>query len=250
MRVVEEGASVVLNKTIFWDFDGTLGYRRGGMWGASMIEALRDYDPNTSLVEIDFREFLNTGFPWHHPEKSYTHIATPDEWWQPILKKFHDGFVYYKIPSKDAVQLAINTKERFLNPTNWSLFDDAVSTLQILKERGWKHTIVSNHIPELYQIVKGLGIVEYIDCFINSAIVGYEKPHPEIFKKAMSDSGQPNVVWMIGDNIEADVLGAEAVGIKSILVRKSDLRAKISCKDIHDTIKIIEGEFEEGINFS
>ena len=32
-------------------------------------------------------------------------------------------------------------------------------------------------------------------------------------------------VWMIGDSMQADVLGAEAQGIEAILVRKPDPRA-------------------------
>lgn len=53
---------------------------------------------------------------------------------------------------------------------------------------------------------------------------------------------------MIGDNIEADVFGAEAVGINSILVRKFDDRAKIYCKNLHEALKILEGNIENGIS--
>jgi FMN phosphatase YigB (HAD superfamily) len=35
----------------------------------------------------------------------------------------------------------------------------------------------------------------------------------------------PAEVWMVGDNVVADVLGAEAVGISAVLVRRPDPRA-------------------------
>jgi FMN phosphatase YigB (HAD superfamily) len=37
---------------------------------------------------------------------------------------------------------------------------------------------------------------------------------------------------MIGDNVVADVLGAEAVGIPAILVRRPDPRARLYCDSL------------------
>jgi putative hydrolase of the HAD superfamily len=229
----------VADRFIFWDFDGTLGYRQGGMWGASMMEALREYDPNTTLVETDFREFLITGFPWHDPKTPHRHIRTPDEWWSPILKIFYGGFVYYQIPEGVARNLADRVREKFINLKKWKLFDDTLPTLDTLSTFGWKHAIVSNHIPELDRIVSALGLMDRIEVFVNSAVVGYEKPNPAIFQLALDEAGDANDVWMVGDNIDADVLGAEVVGIRSILVRKSDPRARRCCESLGEVIEII-----------
>lgn len=43
-----------MEKILLWDFDGTLGYRKNGMWGTSMIDALKEYDPHTKLTAPDF----------------------------------------------------------------------------------------------------------------------------------------------------------------------------------------------------
>jgi putative hydrolase of the HAD superfamily len=113
---------------------------------------------------------------------------------------------------------------------------DTLPTLDTLSTRGWKHAIVSNHIPELDRIVSALGLMDRIDVFVNSAVVGYEKPNPAIFKLALAKAGDPKDVWMVGDNIDADVLGAEAAGIRSILVRKSDQRAQRCCESLGGVI--------------
>ncbi|WP_374020899.1 HAD-IA family hydrolase [Paenibacillus thiaminolyticus] len=42
-----------------------------------------------------------------------------------------------------------------------------------------------------------------MNCFVKSALVGYEKPNPMIFLHALQETGEPEKVWMIGDNIEA-----------------------------------------------
>jgi putative hydrolase of the HAD superfamily len=63
-------------------------------------------------------------------------------------------------------------------------------------------------------------------------LTGYEKPHPQAFLQALDMLGRSQTVWMIGDNIEADVLGAQVVGIPAILVRKEDTRATYAFSDL------------------
>jgi putative hydrolase of the HAD superfamily len=229
------------SKVLLWDFDGTLGYRKDGMWGASIIETLVEYDLLTSLTASDFRPFLISGFPWHNPEITHTHVTLTDEWWQPILSKFAEGYMHYGIDSKKSIELAKITRQKFLNIERWALFEDTIETLNLLRDHGWKHAIVSNHVPELKDIVKALGIWEIIDYSINSAEIGYEKPNPGIYEYALELTSRPKEVWMIGNNIEADYLGAEAVGIQSILVHNSDSRAIRNCKELIEVINIIEG---------
>jgi putative hydrolase of the HAD superfamily len=106
----------------------------------------------------------------------------------------------------------------------WELFDDTLPTLGRLSEAGWKHAILSNHVPELRQIVAGLGLDEVVDFISCSAETGFEKPHAQAFASVL-DSLRPTEAWMVGDNVVADVLGAEAVGIPAVLVRRPDPRA-------------------------
>jgi putative hydrolase of the HAD superfamily len=79
--------------------------------------------------------------------------------------------------------------------------------------------ILSNHVPELEGIVEALGLSNVIDAVVNSARTGYEKPHPEAYAAGRAAAGDPDELWMVGDNHVADVAGAEAAGIRAILVR-------------------------------
>lgn len=211
------------------------------MWGASMLEALKRHDPNTKVAAPDFRPFLITGFPWHQPDVSNTPNPTPDAWWAPIINQFALGYEHCGINKELARELAHTARDLFADLKRWALYDDTLSTLTHLKQTGWKHAIVSNHIPELKQIVQSLGLWEQIDIFVNSAEVGYEKPNPAIFDCALQRAGRPAEVWMVGDNIEADYFGTEAVGIRAILVRTDDARAGRSCKDLAEVIGCVEG---------
>lgn len=95
--------------------------------------------------------------------------------------------------------------------------------LQALSGAGWRHVIVSNHVPELEQLVADLGLAAHFEAVVTSALVGYEKPHPEIFRIATALTGTGRTV-MVGDNPVADVEGARSAGLEAHLVRRTDDR--------------------------
>ena len=91
---------------------------------------------------------------------------------------------------------------------------------------------MSNHVPELQDIVEGLRLAELIDESLSSAVTGYEKPNPKAFALGREAAGDPDEIWMVGDNPHADVLGAESVGIPAILVRSDDESLARRCHDL------------------
>jgi FMN phosphatase YigB (HAD superfamily) len=58
-----------------------------------------------------------------------------------------------------------------------------------------------------------LGLDRHVERIFNSAQTCYEKSHPEEFRGMLDTLGRADVVWMIGDNADADVAGAKAAGI-------------------------------------
>ncbi|MFZ0231383.1 MAG: HAD-IA family hydrolase, partial [Mycobacterium sp.] len=60
------------------------------------------------------------------------------------------------------------------------------------------------------------------DCFLSitdSGLVGYEKPHPEIFRRALAtlDATAEESVY-VGDVYSVDYLGAEKAGMRAVLM--------------------------------
>ena len=64
-----------------------------------------------------------------------------------------------------------------------------------------------------------VGLLHYFsDCRLSAVDVGYLKPHPAIFQHALDKLQlQPSEVVFVGDNPEADVSGAQSVGMKAVL---------------------------------
>jgi putative hydrolase of the HAD superfamily len=213
-------------RLVIWDFDGTLAHRRGETgWSILLAEALDAEEPGHGHTAETFRPHLREGFPWHRPEVAHTELGEPATWWgsvRPLLARAYEAAGY--LPAR-AVELAEAARRLYVDPTvGWALFDDTLPTLERLSQAGWSHAILSNHVPELRQLVVGLGLESNFALVSCSAETGYEKPHPEAFASVL-DRLRPAEAWMVGDNVVADVLGAEAVGIRGVLVRRPDPRA-------------------------
>jgi putative hydrolase of the HAD superfamily len=228
-------------RVIFWDFDRTLAYRPRG-WSGTMLDILLEVEPNSRLTRDHFAPFTNEGFPWDTPEIPHPELVTADLWWQRIEVLIARGYLGVGLDQETAHLLARRFRARYLDLAGWIVYDDVHSTLTKLVDLGWRHIIVSNHIPELPELVDALGLGSLIEAVITSARVAYEKPNKEIFRIAQTLAGTPEVCWMVGDNPVADVLGAESAGIKGILVRSSHHKVARSCIDLNGVVDIVERE--------
>ena len=98
--------------------------------------------------------------------------------------------------------------------------DCTKDVLAIIKERGLKIGVISNtYLPDeiMIEFFETAGLHPFIDDYTFSYYQQIKKPRPEIFHYAlekMNCSAQNTL--MIGDKLEADVLGAEQVGMSTI----------------------------------
>jgi len=86
------------------------------------------------------------------------------------------------------------------------------------------HTI-SNATDDgvVQRLVDKAGFRPWFDPIISSASVGIRKPDPAIFRMVLDKWGiAAREAVMVGDDPEADILGARLTGMRSILVRRSN----------------------------
>jgi len=226
-------------KYLIWDFDGTLGYRQGGMWSMALLEIIRQEKPEFHASMEQIRPFLQAGFPWHNPSQPHTEIKSPEQWWNALDELFEQAFLGIGINSIDVGFLAKQVRCVYPALTSWRLFDDVLPTLNHLSATGWTHLVLSNHVPELRQIIHFLELDKYISQIFNSAETGYEKPHRQAFMTLLAALDDMESIWMIGDSMESDILGANAVGLSGILVRKFHTKAEYYCPTLNQISEII-----------
>ncbi len=110
------------------------------------------------------------------------------------------------------------------------LYPDAEPLLDKLSRDGYTMALVSNAPPDTAKVVEALGLRRYLKHVVISGVVGYSKPHPEIFRIAMRQAGvQPNQTVHVGDLYESDVVGARNAGIEGVLIDREGTGAAHDC---------------------
>jgi putative hydrolase of the HAD superfamily len=219
-------------KYVIWDFDGTLAYRNG-KWSGTLIEVLHREIPDHPATLADIRPYMQTGFPWDSPELPHTPATPPDQWWEALLPLFENAFRQgAQLDAGDARRLAKRVRETYIRPDAWRLFDDSIPCLLELRSRGWQHVVLSNHVPELRGLIRVLELDPYIEQVFNSAETGFEKPHPAAFRTVVEAIQEAEQIWMVGDSISADIGGATAAGLPSVLVRNRHPEVARCCETL------------------
>lgn len=203
--------------------------------------ALDELHPGHGVTPTDLRRFTKNRYPWSTPEIAHPHLASATEWWAELEAVFRYAFsgVGY---APSAAALASRAGRYYADGSRWGLFDDTVPVLRQLNELGWQHVVFSNNIPELETNLGSLGLDGLIETVVCSAAIGYEKPHPEAYRCALRSAGHPATRWMVGDNFDADVVGAERAGIPAILVRGENPRARRTARDLNEAAIILSSE--------
>jgi len=127
--------------------------------------------------------------------------------------------------------------ELFMVTSNWHVFPDVVPALEELKRRGLVIGAVSNWVWQLPELLHSLNLVSHFDFVAASARVGYDKPHPEIFRWALAQARvEPNEAIHVGDHLDADVQGALATGIEPVLI---DRKERFTATDLPPNMMLI-----------
>lgn len=104
---------------------------------------------------------------------------------------------------------------------SWNRIAPTTRTLlSRLVERGYRLGVISNSNGRLTAHLQRVGLASFFQVIVDSAEVGVEKPHPEIFRIALARAGSaaPEEALHIGDVYAIDVLGAAGAGMNALLL--------------------------------
>lgn len=96
----------------------------------------------------------------------------------------------------------------------------AVATLPLLRRQGLRLGMLSN-APYPAKTMRAMferqGLAQSFDTIVLSSEVGWRKPSPEVFRALLSQLGvAASKCWFVGDEMEADLKGATAMGMTAI----------------------------------
>ena len=195
---------------IFFDLDHTL-------W---------DFDKNSALtfdvifkaqkIEIDLNEFLSAYTPIN---ENYWKLYRDDQISKEDLRtgRLKDCFkILNCIISSEVIDILSHEYIKFLPGFN-NLLADAQETLQYLHLNYELHIITNGFEEVQHTKLKNSMISPFFNTVTTSEEAGVKKPHPQIFFRALEKAGAtPDNSLMIGDSYEADILGAQRIGMRSV----------------------------------
>lgn len=206
----------------------------------ALYQTVKKVFPTSDVTLEDFRMQKRDEFPWDTPEIPHTEITTADQWWVSVDPILISSFLDIGFTPKDAALLTSEFRHVYTNPAHWFLFDDTLPTLNKLAEQGYLQVILSNHVPDLIQIVSNLNIQHFFHTIFTSALIGYEKPHPNAYEHVRQSLGTNHQFVMIGDTPKPDVIGPESLGMKGVLVRRHHHSVKHSVASLTELPKKLQ----------
>jgi HAD superfamily hydrolase (TIGR01549 family) len=121
-------------------------------------------------------------------------------------------------PARAAARAAA---EAWNDPANFALYDDVLPVLEQLCAAGVCVGLVSNTHRELEAFLESFELP--VRFALSSRAHGRVKPCPTIFEAALQLAGaDPRDGVMVGDSLDADVAGAQAAGLRGILLDRDD----------------------------
>ena len=155
------------------------------------------------------------------------------------IKRLEESFFLSGIfiSSTDLVEIN-NLYIQLLTSFN-SLIPGSLSLIKFLK-RNYRLTIITNGFEDIqHKKINNSGLKNYFDQVVTADKVGFKKPNPKIFKKALKKNNlDPSNCLMIGDTFEADILGAIKINMKTIHFNSNNEKKHKLCPIVYRLIDI------------
>lgn len=120
-----------------------------------------------------------------------------------------------------------------------NLIPGSLDLIKFLK-RNYRLSIITNGFEDIQlKKIKNSGLKNYFDQVITADKVGFKKPNPKIFKKALKKNNlDSSNCLMIGDTVEADIIGALKINMKAIHFNSNNEKKHKLCPIVYRLIDI------------
>lgn len=218
---------------VFFDLDHTLwDFEKNSALTFERI--LSDYN-----VEVDHKAFIEVYKPIN---LKYWKLYRDEKVSKEKLRysRLSETFTAINYQADDTLIHNLSIKYIEYLPDFNHLFDGTIELLDYLKGKYQLHIITNGFEEVQTKKMSNAGILHYFDQVITSESVGVKKPNPKVFTHALSKANaSPKASMMIGDNLEADILGAKACDIDVIYCNfENDLTPVSELKTVTHLLEI------------
>lgn len=218
-------------RAIFFDAGNTLLYprldeRASDLTAAGFPSRVEDFHAAERAAKLKLDEWL-----WPQIRKGEVPRTIDHYYWAEYLASL---MRFIGAPETEHARLIQLMIEGFRNIRTWSVvMPETPGYLASLAAQGYFLGVISNSIGTIDDQLRHENLRSYFQAVFDSAIVGVEKPHPEIFQLALARAKvAPNEAVFVGDTNATDVGGAQLAGLHGVLIDRINAYPHPECPRI------------------
>ncbi len=128
-----------------------------------------------------------------------------------------------KLSAEDLNTFVVDLYDSYARAANWRVTPALDRLLAFCQELAIPVALLSNWDQRLRGLLTELDLVDRFQALVISAEIGIEKPDPDIFAHALHQLGTAAAGTLhVGDSWREDILGAHAVGMKTLWLAPAD----------------------------
>lgn len=209
-------------RALFFDMDDTLldGQQATAMaWEVVAAEVAPDLGIEPGKLREAFRR---EAMAFWHDEALVGH-------WRVRLNEAREEILRKALASEGGdPERAADVNERYIaeHRARLHLFDDALDTLESAVRRGYRLALLTNGPADMQRDkITRFELESYFDVIVVEGEFGKGKPEREVFEHALAAVGMdPGAAWHVGDNLYADIGGAQGAGIHGVWIHRERLQ--------------------------
>lgn len=199
-------------KGIIFDYGGTID-SHGDHWSEVIYDGY-----NACGLDIGKEEF-RTSYVYAERELARTRYIFPEHTFLDLMEiKMRmelDDLAARGIISAETAYRKASPIARYCYERARASVDDARPVLEKLSQH-FPLVLVSNFYGNVESVIRDMGIRQYFQGIIESAVVGVRKPDARIFTLGVVALGlKPQEVLVVGDSMRKDIMPAESIGCRT-----------------------------------
>jgi putative hydrolase of the HAD superfamily len=212
-------------EAIFFDLDGTL------------------LDPSNATMEADWRASCEVCCDGSYEvEQLMPHVHAVRTWfWQEPERArrgrmdlnwartqiVRDAFSRAGLPDDEELASRIGRDYFERRESAMQLYPASIALLERVRAEGVRTALLTNGGAEMQRgKVVRFELAPHFDCIVIEGEFGVGKPDERVFRHALASTGaDPASAWMVGDNPDADIAPAVALGLHAVWVNEDGVEA-------------------------
>lgn len=212
-------------KHVFFDLDHTLwDFEKNSRLAFAFIFEKYELNINKPMFDEIYQPINEKYWKLYREER----ISKEDLRYQRLKESF--DLMEFQVSDEIVHLLAHDYIENLANYNH--VFENTYVVLDYLKGKYDMHVITNGFDEVQHKKIQNANLLPYFKNVFTSERVGFKKPSPDIFHYAMATANaRAEQSIMIGDNLEADIMGARAVGMRTIHCRfqgESEIQDELS----------------------